>query len=85
MHKETAEALINATNKLSLVDLPNLKGGYSSKAYAVKGQFNDFCESIAVATLNLDNGDIEFGTDEFIEDCKNMICDRDSNGNMIFQ
>lgn len=85
MHKETADALVNAANKLTIVDMPNLKGGYASKAYAVKGQFSDFCEAIAVGILNVDNGNIEFGTDEFIEDCKNMVCDRDSSGNWIFQ
>lgn len=85
MHKETADALVDATNKLTMVDMPNLKGGYSSKAYAVKGNFSDFCEAIAVGILNVDNGDIDFGIDEFIDDCKNMICDKDSNGNWIFQ
>lgn len=80
MHKETADYLVKAANKLSLIDIPNLKGGY-----AVTGQFNDFCESIAVGILNVDDGDINFGIDEFIEDCKNMVCDKDPNGNWIFQ
>lgn len=84
MHKETVDALIDASNgKLSV--RKGVGGGYDSKGYALTGQFGVFCEAVSVATLNLDGGDVEFSVEDFMEDCKNMICECDSKGNWIFQ